>query len=226
MRGETMRGGPRATLMLLMALVGVLLSGCLHTDASVTLADDDTASGELLLTTETPDGQVPFRLRPPEDLANRVQVAPYSEQGRVGSRLTFKQLDFEELERLSNALSPSDSRYNVHLERQGSLVEFTTMLDLTPLADTDSSVQIELTAPGEVTTTNGKESSGVVTWAPEPGEVSELTATFQYSGSGMGVGFVWTMLLAGLTLCVVVAVAFLAQRSHERERAESDERVL
>ncbi|MCX2730986.1 DUF3153 domain-containing protein [Saccharopolyspora sp. NFXS83] len=226
MRGETMRGGPRATLMLLMALVGVLLSGCLHADASMTLADDDTASGELLLTTDTPDGQVPFRLRPPDDLADRVQVAPYSEQGRVGSRLSFRQLDFEELERLSNALSPSDSRYNVHLERQGSLVEFTTMLDLTPLADTDSSVQIELTAPGEVTTTNGKESSGVVTWAPEPGEVSELTATFQYSGSGMGVGFVWTMLLAGLTLCVVVAVAFLAQRSHERERAEPDERVL
>lgn len=220
-----MRGGPRATLMLLMALVGMLLSGCLHADASMTLAEDDTASGELLVTTETPDGQVPFRLRPPDDLADRVQVAPYSEQGRVGSRLTFRKLDFEELERLSNALSPSESRYNVHLERQGSLVEFTTMLDLTPLADTDSSVQVELTAPGEVTTTNGKESSGVVTWAPEAGEVSELTATFQYSGAGMGVGFVWTMLLAGLTLCVVVAVAFLAQRSHERERAESDERV-
>ncbi len=218
-----MRGGRRAILMLLMTLVGALLSGCLHTNASVTLTDDDTANGELLLTTETPDGQVPFRLRPPDDLADRVQVTPYNEQGRVGSRLTFRNLEFDELERLSNALSPSDSRYNVHLERQGSLVEFTTMLDMTPLADTDSSIRIELTAPGEVTSTNGKETSGVVTWAPEPGEVSELKATFQYSGSGMGVGFVWTMLLAGLTLCVVIAVAFLAQRSHERERAESGE---
>ncbi|MFR9729206.1 DUF3153 domain-containing protein [Saccharopolyspora sp. MS10] len=221
MRGDTMRGRSRVVLLLLMAMVGALLSGCLHADASMTLTEEDKASGELLLTTDTPDGQVPFRLRPPDDLAERVQVAPYSEQGRVGSRLTFRDLEFDELQRLGDSLSPVESRYHLNLERKGSLVEFTTMLDLTPLADTDSSVQVELTAPGEVTTTNGKESSGVVTWAPEPGEVSELNATFQYSGTGLGAGWLWTMILAVITLAAVLAVGFLAQRTHERDLPDS-----
>ncbi|MEU6127878.1 DUF3153 domain-containing protein [Saccharopolyspora sp. NPDC047091] len=225
MRGETMRTGRRAGLGLLLVLVGTLLSGCLHTTASVSLSEDDKASGTLVLTTDTPDGQVPFRLHPPDDLADRVQVAPVEEQGRVGSRLTFQDLEFDELERLSNALSPSESRYQLHVERRGSLVEFTTMLDLTPLADTDSSVQIELTAPGEITSTNGKETSGVVTWAPEPGEVSQLNATFQYAGTGIGVGWAWTMGLAALVIGAVVVIGLLAQRTHERDLAETRDRV-
>lgn len=211
--------GSRAALAALIALVAALLGGCLHADTSVSLSEDDTASGELLLTTETADGKVPFDLRPPEHMADRVQVAPYNEGNRVGSRLTFKDLDFDELQELSNALSPSESRYRLHLERTGSLVELSGSLDLTPLADTDSSVRIELTAPGEVTTTNGRESSGVVTWSPEPGEVTQLNATFQYAGSGAGAWTVWALVMGALALGAVLVITRLAQREHEHETA-------
>ncbi|MBK0868522.1 MAG: DUF3153 domain-containing protein [Saccharopolyspora sp.] len=211
--------GSRAALAALIALVAALLGGCLHADTSISLSEDDTASGELLLTTETADGKVPFDLRPPEHMADRVQVAPYNEGNRVGSRLTFKDLDFDELQELSNALSPSESRYRLHLERTGSLVELSGSLDLTPLADTDSSVRIELTAPGEVTTTNGRESSGVVTWSPEPGEVTQLNATFQYAGSGAGAWTVWALVMGALALGAVLVITRLAQREHEHETA-------
>lgn len=211
--------GSRAALAILIALAAVLLGGCLHADTSVSLSEDDTASGELLISTETADGKVPFNLRPPEHLADRVQVAPHSEGSRVGSRLTFQDLEFDELEELSKALSPSESRYRLHLERTGSLVELSGSLDLTPLADTDSSVRIELTAPGEVTTTNGTESSGVVTWAPEPGEVTQLNATFQYAGSGAGAWTVWALVMGALALGAVLVITRLAQREHEHETA-------
>lgn len=207
----------------MVVLAALLLGGCLHADTSVTLTENDTASGELLLTTETADGQVPFHLRPPDHLADRVKVTPAAEEGRVGSRLTFRDLSFQEVEELSNALSPSQSRYKLHLERTGSLVDFRGSLDLTPLADTDSSLRIELSAPGEVTTTNGRESSGVVSWSPEPGEVSQLNATFQFAGSGIGEWTIAAIVVGALALIGVVVIGLMAQRTHERELTTAGE---
>lgn len=217
-------GGSRAALAVLVVLAALLLGGCLHADTSVTLTENDTASGEVVLTTETPDGKVPFHLRPPDSLADRVQVTPVREGGRVGSRLAFRDLDFQEVEELANALSPVDSRYKVQLKRNGSLVDFSASVDLTPLADTDSSVRIEVGAPGEITTTNGRESSGVVSWSPEPGEVTQLNATFQYAGAGTGEWTLGAIIVGALALTGVVVIGLMAQRSHDRELTSAGDR--
>lgn len=219
MKGEAFRtagGRHRTALALLIVLLGVLLSGCLHAQASLTIAEDDTVSGEVLLSTQTADGQVPFQLRPPEELADQVNVTPYSRQGRVGSRLEFQDLTFDEVEELAAKLSHENSRYTFELRRAGSLVLFNGSVDLTPLDETDSAVEIEVSTPGETTTTNGHETAGVVTWRPEPGQVTQLAAAFQYTGSGPPYWLWWLLLVVALSFGAAGAVGYLAQRSHEQ----------
>lgn len=216
----------RLVLVALFAVIALLLGGCLHMNASMTISDDDRVSGELLMTTRTPDGKAPFNLRPPTNLADRVHVTPYSAEGRTGSQLTFRDLSFDEVEQLSQALSPSGSRYKLRLSRSGSLVNFDGSVDLTPLTNTDSSFDIEVSAPGEVTSTNGRESAGQVSWSPEPGEVTQLSATFQYSGSGVAGWIGWAVLVGFLTFGVAGLVAWLAQRAHEQAGRAAGDRVL
>ncbi|MCC5698123.1 DUF3153 domain-containing protein, partial [Klebsiella pneumoniae] len=145
------------------------------------MSGDDSVSGEVLVSTQTPDGQVPFRLEPPESLEDRVRVRPYTKDGRAGSHLSFEDLSFDEVKQLANALSPTDNRFQFQLHRSGSLVTVEGEADLTPLANTDTSVVLEISAPGEITNTNGKESAGTVNWTLEPGEVSEVFATYQFT---------------------------------------------
>lgn len=175
-------------------------------------------SGDVVLSTQTADGKVPFRLTPPEDLADRVGITPYSEDGNVGARVSFTDLSFEELEKLSSALSPSDSRYKLTIKRTGSLVIFEAMVDLTPLASTDSSLFVELSAPGEVTSTNGEQGAGTVSWQPEAGEVTNLNATYQYSGARNHEWLNWSLILGGVGFITTVSVGGFALVTHHRAR--------
>lgn len=215
----------RAALLLLIVALGMVTSGCLRANVAMTISDDDRVSGQLLVSTQTPDGRSPFRLEPPPDLADRVKVTPYDADGRVGSKLSFDRLSFDELQRLAEALSGSDSRYKFELKRSGSLVTLDGSLDLTPLADTDSSVAIEVNAPGDITTTNGKESAGTVSWEPEPGEVTEISATYQFAGSRDWSVVWWTLLVIGGTFGVAALVGLLALDTHLKTRRTAEQRV-
>ncbi|MEB3368445.1 DUF3153 domain-containing protein [Saccharopolyspora mangrovi] len=209
----------RRTLRLLLIIVlCTALSGCLHVKAAMTISGEDTVSGEVLVTTETPDGKVPFELRPPPNLADRVQVRPHAEGTRVGANLSFNDLTFQEVEQLASAMSPTDSRFSMRMYRAGSLVVFEGSADLTPLADTDSGIELKLGAPGEITTTNGEESAGTVTWLLQPGEITQTSATFQFS-TGSGMDWIGWALLVGVGATVAaVLVATLALRNHLRTR--------
>lgn len=201
-----------------------LLSGCLHINTALTISSEDTVSGELLVSVQTADGQPPFRLKPPGELADRVVVKPYDRGDRSGSELSFHDLSFAEVEQLAAALSPADSRYRFQLHRSGSLVIFDATADLTPLADTDSGIDVKLSAPGEITTTNGEESAGTVTWSLEPGEVTELSATFQFADAA-GMDWVgWALLLGTGTLLIAAVVGLLALRGHFRSHADLSSR--
>ncbi|MER5388845.1 DUF3153 domain-containing protein [Saccharopolyspora sp. NPDC002686] len=215
--------GPRrraASLLVLITVLGTLLGGCLRVNASMNVSGDDLVSGEVLVATETPDGQVPFQLHPPDSLADRVEIAPYRDEGRVGSRLSFHDLTFQEVQELAAGLSQSDSRYQLKLSRSGSLVIFDGSVDLTPLADTDSAVDLKLSAPGEITNTNGQESAGTVSWTLQPGAVTEMSAIYQFSNSAGADWVGWAVLVVVLTFVAAALVAVLALRNHLRNRAE------
>lgn len=206
-------------LVILSSVLGTLLGGCLHVNTALTISGEDTVSGEVLVVTQSADGQVPFRLQPPGDMADRVEITPYQGNDGVGSRMSFHDLEFDEVERLAGALSPSDSRYRLSLSRSGSLVILNGSVDLTPLADTDSGVELKVSAPGEITNTNGTESAGTVNWVLEPGEVTELSATFQYADATGGDWIGWAVGVTLLTLGTAAVVGLLALRAHLRNRA-------
>lgn len=209
-----------------MLLVAVLTSGCLQATVSLTLSEDDRVSGDVLVAVPVAESDEPVRLTPPEGLRDRVSVEPYSSDGVQGSRLSFENLTFSEVEHLGQALSRSQSRYRFSLERNGSLVTVKGSIDLTPLAETDSSVLIELSTPGEVTTTNGEINGGVLSWRPQPGEVTRISATVQFANSS-GVG--WFSWAAGVGLAafgVALLVAVLALVAHQRMRREAEPRRL
>lgn len=203
----------------LIIMLTAALSGCLHLNASMNISNDDKVSGEFLVSAQTVRGQEPFRLNPPPNLADRVHVTPYHSDGRSGSHLSFHDLSFDEVEQLGQALNPADSRYEFQLNRSGSLVTLNGRADLTPLSNTDSSVEVRVSAPGEITDTNGQESAGTVTWTLEPGEVTQVAATFQFASSTFGEWAGWAMALGAGTLTVALLVAFLALRTHLRTRA-------
>ncbi|MFC7344077.1 DUF3153 domain-containing protein [Saccharopolyspora griseoalba] len=208
----------RALLAVLVTVLATLLGGCLNVNAALTISGEDTVSGEVVVATETVDGKVPFELRPPPKLADRVKVEPFTEGQEAGATVSFRDLEFDEVGQLAAALSPNDSRYHLELRRQGSLVHFEGEADLTPLAETDSSIELKISAPGEITRTNGEESAGTVTWNLEPGEVTQLSAAFQFSGAG-GLGWwLWVSLVGGLTVLTAVLVGLLALRTHLRNR--------
>jgi len=205
-------------LAVLVTVLATLLGGCLNVNAAFTISGEDTVSGEIAVATQTVDGKVPFDLRPPPTLADRVKVEPFTEGENVGANVSFHDLEFQEVEKLAAELSPSDSRYHLKLWRQGSMVYFEGDADLTPLAETDSEIELKISAPGEITRTNGEGSAGTVTWSLEPGEVTQLSAAFQYSGAG-GIGWwLWVSLVVGMTVLTAVLVGLLALRTHLRNR--------
>ncbi len=221
-------GGHRskAGLVLVLMLVGLLTTGCLQATVSLSIDDDDRVSGEVLVAVPVADGQEPLRLAPPRGLSDRVRITPYASGGLNGSRLSFEDLTFNEVERLGRSLSRSDSRYRFSIERTGSLVTVQGSVDLTPLAETDSAVLVEISTPGEVTTTNGDVNGGVLSWRPEPGEVTEMTATLQFASESGAMWFGWAAMLGIGTFAVALLVAVLALVAHQRMRREAAPRRL
>lgn len=209
----------KAVLIVLITLVALATSGCLNANLSMTISKNDRVTGQLLVAAP-PDGQ-PIRFDPPEGLRSRVSSAEYTKDGHPGTRLVFRELTFRELEHLSEAISGSESRYHFSLTRSGSLVNINGEIDLTPLGETPSSLHIEITAPGEITKTNGRESAGVITWEPPAGEVTQISATYQYSGSQNQAWIGWAVLVGGVMLLAAVLVGLLAARTHLRARDQA-----
>ncbi|QGK72127.1 DUF3153 domain-containing protein [Allosaccharopolyspora coralli] len=214
-----------AAAVLVIVLAGVLTSGCLDARTTMTITENDLVSGEIVAVTPTPVDARGFQLAVPDGFEDKVRSEPYRDGDRSGSRLSFEELTFTELEQLAESMSNDDSRYRLELSRTGSLVNLDGEVDLTPLADTDSTVTIEVSAPGDVTTTDGQESAGLITWEPEVGEVTPITATFQYSGSQDQSWIGWTLLLGGGTFLVAAAVGVMALLAHARQQREIPQRA-
>lgn len=213
----------RQLLVLIIMVISVVLTGCLNATVSLRFTEDDQVSGKVLLAVPAPPGQQPFKLRVPHKFGDRVHVEPYKAGERSGSKLVFNDLSFDEFERLGELVGREFSRYKFNISRAGTLVTVEGTVDLTPLADTDSSLVIEINTPGEVTTTTGQVVGGMMIWRPEAGEVTEFSATFQYADAAVAGGFGWAWAVGGFTFAVALLVATLAVLAHRRMRQEADQ---
>ncbi len=214
------RTGPALACLLVTAVTGMALAGCLRVHTAVTINPQDQVSGEVVVATlRTGPQDAGPQLTVPPQFTGWVRTQPYELEGYVGTRLFFDELtlaEFNELVRvlLGPEFGPTAS---LELRRSGSLLSLAGGTDLTRLAPSAADVHVQVTFPGEVTESNGEEDAGgTVTWTVPGGQVSQLIAVAEAEDPNEP-PFLLYVALGGAGLGVVaVLVAVLAFAAHRR----------
>src|SRR4051794_8098226 len=96
----------------LLCLLGVVLTGCIRFDADLTVSEDQTVSGTMVIATRdiSASGR-PTTAELPPQLQKSVKVDPYAQDGYYGSRLSLVRVPFDQFELLFRQLGRAvDSR--------------------------------------------------------------------------------------------------------------------
>lgn len=209
--------------VLLLILIPMTV-GCVRVRASLTVSPDDLVSGHIIAAAKPRDAndkgpqlanQLPF--------AHKVAVSDYQADGYVGSEAVFSNLTFAELPQLAN-LNGDAAGVDLSLRRAGNLVILEGRVDLTSLPDTDGEVELTVSFPGEVTSTNGdRVSTDVVEWRLSPGIVNTMNAQARYTDPSTR-SFTGGALVLGIAALIVAAVVGgLAWQARDRSPAPGHE---
>jgi hypothetical protein len=201
-------------LLLAVLLAGSALGGCARVRVALALQPDDTVTGEIVLATsaKSPDDKGPPVALPP-DLASRVDIAPYRQEGYAGSVLTFSGLTFDEVGALSSAMGPAGGAVRFALRRAGGRVLVTGAVDLTTASVDKADFQLRMSFPGQIVESNGEVDHDTISWTFDAGKASDVTAVVAYADPGAPSIMNWTLGLAGLVALVALAVVLLARRT-------------
>ncbi|TDP96038.1 uncharacterized protein DUF3153 [Labedaea rhizosphaerae] len=196
-------------------MLGVLtmlcLSGCVRVRAAMAVSPNDLVSGEIVIAAQpTRAGDQGPELEIPDAVKARTSTKAYNVDGYVGNTLSFHDLTFEEVRELSSSINPNSQHFQMSFRRSGDLVTMSGSVDLTGLPTDKADVQIKLAFPGRVTKTDGIDEDGAITWKPKAGEVTEFTATAEYSTKGQSSWTRWVMIVAASAIGVALLVAILA----------------
>lgn len=212
-------------LAVLLLVVAPLAVGCVRIRASITVSPDDMVSGRIIAASiprdsddKGPqfDNDLPF--------AHKVAVSDYEADGYVGSEAVFSNLTFGELPQLAN-LNADAAGVDLSLRRAGGLVILEGRVDLTSLnPETESEVELTVSFPGEVTSTNGDRiSTDVVEWQLKPGIVNTMSAQARYTDPSTRSLTGGALVLGIAALVVAGVVAALAWSARDRSpRVGSD----
>ena len=201
----------------MLLLVIPVLAGCVRIRASITISPDDLVSGEIIASAKPRnDKDAGPQLDPNLPFSQKVAVSKYDRDGYVGSQAVFSDLTFAELPELAHMNSDAQG-VNLSLRRAGDLVILEGRADLTSLTDADADVELTVSFPGAVTSTNGdRVDPDTVLWKLKPGVVSALTAQSRYTDPSTR-SFNGAALWLGLAALVVAgAVSGLAWYSRDR----------
>jgi len=196
----------------------LLAGGCVRARVAVAVSPDDLVTGEIVVAVTVASEQEPgVALGAPEDLAGRVRAEPYRQDGYAGTRLLFSDLTFEEFGRLVLSATEAPEGLQFELRRAGSFVLLTGRVDLTGIPNPElADVQVRVSFPGSVTSTNGDLQDGTVAWLVEPGKVTELSATARYTEPGTRSWSQWAALVGAMAGLVALVIALLAYWAHRR----------
>lgn len=227
-----MRTVVRTSVRLLgIASLAVLLSGCLKATQELTLNEDDTVDGEIVFAVdksflelagitaddfleETTGGEGPV----PEGI--EFETEPYEDEDYIGSRFTFEGAP------LTAFSDPEGGDLSIVREGDtfvvaGSLDADTEDIDPTGTPGAEEildsfDVRISITFPGEVQEATGEIDGTTVTWTPELGETTEISArgsaVASEGGGGGGGATLWIVLGALAVLVVIVIVVAMNRR--------------
>jgi hypothetical protein len=218
----------RALAIAMLLVVVPMASGCLRARASLTISPDDLVSGDIIAAAKpkTPKDTGPQLDNNNLPFSQKVAVSNYDSDGYVGSQAVFSDLTFAELPQLAN-MNSNSTGVNVTLRRNGNLVILEGRADLTALTDPDADVELTVSFPGVVTSTNGdRVESDAVSWKLKPGVVSTMTAQARYTDpntrSFTGAG-VWLGIASIAAAGVVALLAWLSRDRSERLTAPRDQ---
>jgi hypothetical protein len=128
-------------------------------------------------------------------------------------------LTFAEVPQLAH-MNHDAAGVNLSLRRNGNLVLLEGRADLTSVTDPDADVELTVSFPGVVTSTNGDRiEPEVVQWKLKPGVVSTMSAQARYTDpntrSFTGAG-IWLGIASFAVAGVVALLAWISRNRSER----------
>ncbi len=218
---DRVRRHPRHLRLIALAVLLLVLTplavGCVRIRASITVSPDDEVSGQIIAATmprDDDDKGPQFEKDLP--FVQKVAVSPYNRDGFVGSQAVFSNLTFAELPQLAN-MNDDAAGVDLSLRRAGNLVIFDGRVDLTSLTSQDAEVQLTISFPGEITSTNGDRiSSDVARWNLKPGIVNTMSAQARYTDPSTRSFIGGAKVLGVSALLAAAIVGMLAWQSRDR----------
>jgi hypothetical protein len=226
-RGLTAARCRRLVAMTMLLMVVPMIAGCVRVNVSITISPDDQVSGQIIAAAKARNDKDPGpQLDPNLPFSRKMAISKYDHDGYVGSQAVFSDLTFAELPELANLNSDAQG-VNLSLRRAGDLVILEGRADLTLLTDPDADIELTVSFPGTVTSTNGdRVDSGTVQWKLRPGIVSTMTAQARYtdpSTRSFRSAAVWLGLSSFAVAAVVALLAWRARDRSPRFSASSDQ---
>ncbi|HEX7322321.1 MAG TPA: DUF3153 domain-containing protein [Mycobacterium sp.] len=191
--------------------------GCVRIKATITVSPDDSVSGQIIAAAKPRnDDDVGPKLNNDLPFSQKIMVSTYTRDGFVGSQAVFSDLTFAELPQLAD-LNSDAAGVDLSLRRAGNLVILEGRVDLTLLSDPEADVELSVTFPGEVTSTNGERlGSDTVQWTLKPGVVSTMSAQARYTDPGTRSFIHAALWLSLCSIAVAALVAMLAWQGRDR----------
>jgi hypothetical protein len=205
-------------LAVLLLVIAPLAVGCVRVRTTLTVSPDDLVSGQIIAAAKPADDQdegpqfssnVPF--------SQKVAISEYTDNdGYVGSEAVFSNLTFAEVPQLAN-LNPDAAGVDLSFRRAGNLVILEGRVDLTSLNDQEAEVELTVSFPGEITSTNGNRiDTDIVEWRLKPGIVNTMSAQARYTDPSTR-SFTGGALVLGVSSLVVAGlVGLLAWMARDR----------
>ncbi|MEV0336001.1 DUF3153 domain-containing protein [Nocardia sp. NPDC050717] len=203
-----------AAVTVLLALLVSALTGCLRVQVSMGVSSNDRVSGRIVAAVVPTNSEDKGpQLKAPDQLAAKVRVEKYNQDGFVGTQVFFDDLSFGEVGQLGGLSDQTQGLFTLEFKRSGDLVSLTGRVDLESLPPQGSDVQFSIAFPARVAKTNGtREGDNTVSWKLPAGETSSLRAEVKYADPNTRSFAGWAGIVGGITLAVAALVAGLAFR--------------
>jgi len=204
-------------MVLLLVVLAPMAVGCVRIRASITVSPNDEVSGQIIAAAKPRrDDDAGPQFDPNLPFSQKVAISKYDRDGYVGSEAVFSNLTFAELPQLAN-MNRDAAGVDLSLRRAGNLVILEGRVDLTSLTDSDADVELTVSFPGEVTSTNGdRVDTEIVVWKLKPGVVSTMSAQARFTDPSTR-SFTGGALVLGIaSFAVAGLVAWLAWLGRDR----------
>lgn len=207
----------RLVAIVALLLIAAPLAGCVRIRAFITVSPNDQVSGQVIVAAKPRnDDDTGPKLNADLPFPQKVAVSNYSKDGYVGSQAVFSDLTFAELPQLAT-MHRDAAGVDLSLRRSGNLVILEGRVDLTSLNDPNADVELGVSFPGDVVSTNG-ERVGIdtVQWKLKPGVVTTMSAQARYTDPSTRSFLHAALWLVLATLTAAGSVALIAWYGRDR----------